>query len=320
MSTPTSNNDSEMPQIAEETKDRQVDPQAKDERIGDDLEFARKEIAKSRESEASAFRKLDTLKSRMFDVSSRLADLEAELQNERDANKLKISNLEKAHGNLEKECGDLKKEYANLEKERDQSVLTASKLTEEREKFEVALAAEREELRNKSTQYAELEERYLNRLADIAELGHAITRKEVQLTRVTAQHEYVALRNHIISTLTPTKERLHRAITKPFYSKARRRAEKAVASEIAMVAQSGLFEAGWYCENYPDVAQSGGDPLRHFVLHGAYELRDPGPAFSAFKYHQKYPDVTEAGAPALLHYLRNGRSEGRLAFKVGEDS
>lgn len=311
MSTPTSNNDSETPQIAEETKDRQVDPQAKDQRIGDDLEFARKEIAKSRESEASAFRKLDTLKSRMFDVSSRLSDLEAELQNERDANKLKISNLEK-------ECGDLKKEYANLEKERDQSVLMASKLTEEREKFEVALAAEREELRNKSTQYAELEERYLNRLADIAELGHAITRKEVQLTRVTAQHEYVALRNHIISTLTPTKERLHRAITKPFYSKARRRAEKAVASEIAMVAQSGLFEAEWYCENYPDVAQSGGDPLRHFALHGAYELRDPGPAFSAFKYHQKYPDVTEAGAPALLHYLRNGRSEGRLAFKVGE--
>ena len=313
MSTPTSNNDSEMPQIAEETKDRQVDPQAKDERIGDDLEFARKEIAKSRESEASAFRKLDTLKSRMFDVSSRLADLEAELENERDANKLKISNLEK-------ECGDLKKECANLEKERDQFVLMASKLTEEREKFEVALAAEREELRNKSTQHADLEERYLNRLADIAELGHAITRKEVQLTRVTAQHEYVALRNHIISTLTPTKERLHRAITKPFYSKARRRAEKAVASEIAMVAQSGLFEAGWYCENYPDVAQSGGDPLRHFVLHGAYELRDPGPAFSAFKYHQKYPDVTEAGAPALLHYLRNGRSEGRLAFKVCEDS
>ena len=175
-------------------------------------------------------------------------------------------------------------------------------------------------MRNKSTQHADLEERYLNRLADIAELGHAITRKEVQLTRVTAQHEYVALRNHIISTLTPTKERLHRAITKPFYSKARRRAEKAVASEIAMVAQSGLFEAGWYCENYPDVAQSGGDPLRHFVLHGAYELRDPGPAFSAFKYHQKYPDVTEAGAPALLHYLRNGRSEGRLAFKVCEDS
>ena len=302
MSTPTSNNDSEMPQIAEETKDRQVDPQAKDERIGDDLEFARKEIAKSRESEASAFRKLDTLKSRMFDVSSRLADLEAELENERDANKLKISNLEKECGDLEKECGDLKKECANLEKERDQFVLMASKLTEEREKFEVALAAEREELRNKSTQHADLEERYLNRLADIAELGHAITRKEVQLTRVTAQHEYVALRNHIISTLTPTKERLHRAITKPFYSKARRRAEKAVASEIAMVAQSG------------------GDPLRHFVLHGAYELRDPGPAFSAFKYHQKYPDVTEAGAPALLHYLRNGRSEGRLAFKVCEDS
>ena len=192
MSTPTSNNDSEMPQIAEETKDRQVDPQAKDERIGDDLEFARKEIAKSRESEASAFRKLDTLKSRMFDVSSRLADLEAELQNERDANKLKISNLEKAHGNLEKECGDLKKECANLEKERDQFVLMASNLTEEREKFEVALAAEREELRNKSTQHADLEDRYLNRLADIAELGHAITRKEVQLTRVTAQHEYVA--------------------------------------------------------------------------------------------------------------------------------
>ena len=87
-----------------------------------------------------------------------------------------------------------------------------------------------------------------------------------------------------------------------------------------MIASSGLFDAEWYLELYPDVANGGIDPLKHYVLHGAYEVRDPGPMFSAFKYHKANPDVTEAGIPALLHYLRNGRDEGRRAYKVGEEA
>lgn len=170
----------------------------------------------------------------------------------------------------------------------------------------------------KDDQLAALQGRYADRLSDIAQLGHILAIEGKELRRLKAEYEYSAQRNHILTKLAQTRSQLHLSMSKPFYAKARRRAEKVVTNEIAMVSDSGFFDAEWYCENYPDVAQSGDDPLRHFVLHGAYELRDPGPAFSAFKYHQKYPDVTEAGIPALLHYLRNGRSEGRLAFRVGE--
>jgi len=170
----------------------------------------------------------------------------------------------------------------------------------------------------KDDQLAALQGRYEDRLSDIAQLGHILAVEGKELRRLKAEYEYSAQRHHILTKLAQTRSQLHRAMSKPFYAKARRRAEKVVTNEIALVSESGLFDAEWYGENYPDVAQSGGDLLRQFVLHGAYELRDPGPAFSAFKYHQKYPDVTEAGAPALLHSLRNGRSEGRLAFRVGE--
>jgi hypothetical protein len=64
------------------------------------------------------------------------------------------------------------------------------------------------------------------------------------------------------------------------------------------------------------VAVSGSPPLRHFVLHGDRELRDPGPRFHAADYSARYPDVAEAGMGPLVHYLRFGRAEGRVIEPV----
>jgi hypothetical protein len=87
-------------------------------------------------------------------------------------------------------------------------------------------------------------------------------------------------------------------------------------SDTRLIAASGLFQAEWYGERYPDVAAAGISPLRHFVLHGDRELRDPGPRFHATAYADHYPDVTEAGMGPLVHYLRHGRAEGRVIVPV----
>ena len=64
-------------------------------------------------------------------------------------------------------------------------------------------------------------------------------------------------------------------------------------------------------EEYPDVAASGEDPARHYLIHGAAERRSPGPEFDAEGYLASYPDVAASGLNPLLHYLEHGQAEGR---------
>lgn len=40
-------------------------------------------------------------------------------------------------------------------------------------------------------------------------------------------------------------------------------------------ASAGVFDASWYLETYPDVAENGMDPVRHYMLHGMHEGRRP---------------------------------------------
>lgn len=74
---------------------------------------------------------------------------------------------------------------------------------------------------------------------------------------------------------------------------------------------SGLFDRDWYCATYPDVAQTGLDPMWHFVKYGLDLGRCPGPGFEPDFYATRYPDVALEGMVPLRHYLLHGRAEGR---------
>lgn len=82
-----------------------------------------------------------------------------------------------------------------------------------------------------------------------------------------------------------------------------------------LVLDSGLFDKAWYVDRYPDVSQTGADPLEHFMSHGWQESRDPGPDFSVSRYLRENPDVAETGRNPLLHYIEFGQAEGRGARK-----
>lgn len=77
------------------------------------------------------------------------------------------------------------------------------------------------------------------------------------------------------------------------------------------IAQSGLFDGNWYLEKYPDVAAAGIPPLDHYLRHGAFEHRAPGPNFDPVWYVTRYPDIL--GMNPLLHYIDYGVTEGRTA-------
>ncbi len=74
---------------------------------------------------------------------------------------------------------------------------------------------------------------------------------------------------------------------------------------------SGFFDAPWYLSRYPDVVAAGLDPLRHFMVHGAAEARDPNRWFDSAWYAEHYPDVGTSGVNPLLHYLQSGAAELR---------
>ncbi|MGF1459935.1 MAG: glycosyltransferase [Leptolyngbyaceae cyanobacterium] len=83
---------------------------------------------------------------------------------------------------------------------------------------------------------------------------------------------------------------------------------RAIAQRLT---DSGLFDAGWYLLENPDVAQAGINPLRHYLIQGASEGRNPSPLFDSAWYLAQSVDVAESGVNPLLHYVEQGAGEGR---------
>lgn len=82
-------------------------------------------------------------------------------------------------------------------------------------------------------------------------------------------------------------------------------------SSYTILRNSLAFDARWYLQNYPDVAQSGMDPVRHYLNFGAREGRFPNPYFDTMAYLSANPDVRNEGINPLLHYILYGKKEGR---------
>ncbi len=89
---------------------------------------------------------------------------------------------------------------------------------------------------------------------------------------------------------------------------------------LRIIANSPLFDGEWYRKRYPDVESSGIDPVRHYLLFGWAEGRDPSLKFTTSRYLMRYPDVAATGICPLLHYETKGRAEGREADAREEDT
>jgi hypothetical protein len=79
-----------------------------------------------------------------------------------------------------------------------------------------------------------------------------------------------------------------------------------------LIKQSGLFDEGYYCLQYPDIRRADVDPLWHFVNSGWRENRNPNPSFVTNYYIAMNPDVLKSRVNPLVHYVLFGKDEGRL--------
>ncbi len=82
-----------------------------------------------------------------------------------------------------------------------------------------------------------------------------------------------------------------------------------------LVKRCGAFDADYYLQNNPDVKESGIPPLKHFVLHGLAEGRNPSALFDSRFYLENNPDVKENGINPFQHFMKYGWREGRNPSK-----
>ena len=88
-------------------------------------------------------------------------------------------------------------------------------------------------------------------------------------------------------------------------------------SLLKRVIKSGFFDEAYYLENNPDLISSGINPLKHFLLYGGLEGRNPGKNFDSMFYLDTYPDVRKAKLNPLIHYLDHGIYENRKILPKG---
>lgn len=169
--------------------------------------------------------------------------------------------------------------------------------------LEAALATERTRAGQLGSALAEKETQWLAASAALQEIQPALDEAAVNSALLDGSYIWKLIRP--VVRLEVRARGLVRKV-----SRRRRRIEE----DAAEVAASGLFDRTWYLEHYQDVTDSRIDPLRHYLLHGAPEGRDPGPSFSSSAYLEAYPDVVAVGLNPLLHYARYGRAEGRAVF------
>lgn len=79
----------------------------------------------------------------------------------------------------------------------------------------------------------------------------------------------------------------------------------------ALIEQSGMFDAEFYRTYYPDIRTNEVDPLWHYIVYGAEELRNPSATFSTTYYLNAYPEVLQSGINPLVHYILVGEKEKR---------
>ena len=82
-------------------------------------------------------------------------------------------------------------------------------------------------------------------------------------------------------------------------------------NRLLLLSESSLFDDFWYLDQNPDIAESRGDPVIHYLLFGAEENRNPGPDFDGAWYLRHHSDLDPDTTNPLVHYLEHGVREGR---------
>ncbi|HEB9308150.1 TPA: hypothetical protein RZK30_000862 [Campylobacter coli] len=99
----------------------------------------------------------------------------------------------------------------------------------------------------------------------------------------------------------------------------KRKEKKRFERSYKIIKESGLFDVDYYFENYPDVKATGIDPVRHYLMYGWQEGRNPNDYFDTEGYLKCNLDVKESSINPFIHYILHGKNEKRYFFRTIKD-
>jgi lipopolysaccharide biosynthesis protein/ubiquinone/menaquinone biosynthesis C-methylase UbiE len=199
--------------------------------------------------------------------------------------------------------------------ERDQTIQKQNSIIVERDQTFLSLTslmAERDQtIQSLISQIADRDQK----LAEDSQVRQALNS---QLAEIKASKKWkIVLFMHLIQNNFAPKNSLQFRILRKVYNLLVRPVKKIrykfiLHKEISLIRSSGLFDSDWYYFTNPDIVNGKIDPIKHYLLHGGFEGRDPGPGFSSEWYLDTYEDVRRNKINPLLHYLKFGIDEGRI--------
>ncbi len=112
-------------------------------------------------------------------------------------------------------------------------------------------------------------------------------------------------------------DNLNRTFSHAIWLRARkkplRRIKDFLRSEATLIRLSGLFDSQWYLKQYPKVAQSGIDPIRHYVKKGVVLGYNPSETFNTCLYIQHNIPVIMSGLNPLVSYIYKQKAAGDIS-------
>jgi glycosyltransferase involved in cell wall biosynthesis/uncharacterized coiled-coil protein SlyX len=158
---------------------------------------------------------------------------------------------------------------------------------------------------------AQLEHVLREREAHIAELDHQLAMASAQAINESRRlQEVLGSRTWRLAVRMRKAAAMYRRALGASQAARLRRSLRAKA-DMRIIRNSDLFDSAYYLAQNPDVRTAGIDPIRHYLVYGWREQRDPSPTFSTLQYLADNHDVAQAGIEPLTHYLRFGKKEGR---------
>ena len=92
--------------------------------------------------------------------------------------------------------------------------------------------------------------------------------------------------------------------------------EDTLAEQASYIRASLFFDEKWYKEHYGFGEYL--DAAAHYLTKGWLENKDPSPLFSTQEYLELYPEVKNSGLNPLLHFERQGYADGLFHEQIEE--
>ena len=260
------------------------------------------------------------------EVQTSVADLEKERRayQKLDASlHLKVKELEALAARFEraeseiKSLNDLAKQNELsidvLNQQRAGDVIEKQRLVGALDEKTVELISLENRIRHHEQMIDSLNQQKTDNEAEIRHLAEGVS--ELNAIKASRAWQVALFLRRIRAKIAPVDGWLTKAVRKvfPLISSRVRKTKNKIRfrRDFQGIRKSQLFDKDWYLIVNPDVQRAGADPVTHYMLHGAFEGRDPGPKFSSSQYLEDYEDVKLSGMNPLVHYLRFGDKEGR---------